>query len=107
MTIEELQILITANTNELRKEISRTNNTLQSLERKSAKTSRGVVSGFRFMKTAILALGIGKLIQSITNGLDGAIARVDTMNNFPRTMSNLGISASDSQMAIDRLSNKS
>lgn len=106
MTIEELQILITANTNELRKEISRTNNTLQSLERKSAKTSRGVVSGFRFMKTAILALGIGKLIQSITNGLDGAIARVDTMNNFPRTMSNLGISASDSQMAIDRLSNK-
>ncbi|WP_323615892.1 hypothetical protein [Erysipelothrix rhusiopathiae] len=71
MTIEELQILITANTNELRKEISRTNNTLQGLERKSAKTSRGVVSGFRFMKTAILALGIGKLIQSITNGLDG------------------------------------
>ncbi|CAM3608209.1 tape measure protein [Erysipelothrix urinaevulpis] len=106
MTIEELQILITANTNDLRKEIARTNNTLGSLERTSNKTSKGVIGGFKFMKTAILALGIGKLIQTITNGMDGAIARVDTMNNFPRTMSNLGIGAEQSQMSIDRLSEK-
>ncbi|QIK57765.1 tape measure protein [Erysipelothrix sp. HDW6A] len=106
MTIEELQILITANTSDLKKEITSTNNTLASLEKSSSRTSKGVISGFKFMKTAIVALGIGKVIQSIITNLDGAIARVDALNNFPRTMSNLGISAEHSQQSVNRLSEK-
>lgn len=60
------------------------------------------------MKSIIGALGIAKLVQTginmITSSLDSAIDRLDTMNNFPKVMSNLGISASDSQKAIDKLS---
>lgn len=38
--------------------------------------------------------------------MDDAISRVDTMNNFPNVMKNLGISAEDSEKAINRMSKK-
>ena len=60
------------------------------------------------MKSIIGALGISKLIgkafDTIKNSMDSAISRLDTMNNFPKVMSNLGISASDSSKAINKLS---
>lgn len=60
------------------------------------------------IKSIIAGLGITKLIGSafnaITKNMDAAISRLDIMNNFPKVMSNLGISASDSQKAIDKLS---
>ena len=43
-------------------------------------------------------------MNTIKNSMDGAISRIDTMNNFPKVMSNLGISAKDSTQAINRLS---
>ena len=45
-------------------------------------------------------------MRLVSSGLDDAIARVDTMNNFPRVMSNLGISAEESAEVIDDLSEK-
>lgn len=65
-------------------------------------------SGGTKMKTILGSLGIAKLVETafnmIRNSMDGAISRLDTMNNFPKVMSNLGISAKDSQKAIDKLS---
>lgn len=64
-------------------------------------------SGGTKMKTILGSLGIAKLVETafnmIRNSMDGAISRLDTMNNFPKVMSNLGISAKDSQKAIDKL----
>ena len=57
-----------------------------------------------------IASGIGvyaavsKGISMITNSLDGAISRYDTLNNFPRVMQQIGFSADDSEKAINRLS---
>ena len=42
-------------------------------------------------------------LDIITTGIDGAIKRVDTMNNFPRVMENLGIPADKSAKVIDDL----
>ena len=60
------------------------------------------------LKTILGALGIAKIastaIGKITENLDGAINRLDTMNNFTKVMSNLGIGAEESQKAIDKLS---
>ena len=65
-------------------------------------------SGGASVKNIVAGLGITKLvtkaIDTIKNSMDGAISRLDTMNNFPRVMSNLGISAKDSQQAINKLS---
>lgn len=39
-----------------------------------------------------------------TSNMDGAISRMDTLNNFPKVMSNLNISQEESQAAIDKMS---
>ena len=65
-------------------------------------------SGGASVKNIVAGLGITKLVtkafDTIKNSMDGAISRLDTMNNFPKVMSNLGISAKDSQQAINKLS---
>lgn len=74
-------------------------------------------------KTDKMAKSVGDLTQSfllaniaaeaftyalgvIKSNLDDAITRVDTLNNFPRVMSNLNISAEDSAAVIEDLSER-
>lgn len=52
----------------------------------------------------IVAKGFAVAARAITNSLDSAISRVDTLNNFPKVMSNLGISGEEAQKSIDKLS---
>lgn len=51
-----------------------------------------------------IASVVSKAISTINASLDGAISRFDTMNNFPKVMSNLGIGAEESNKAIKKLS---
>ena len=44
--------------------------------------------------------GITGAVRGLTGGLDAAISRVDTLNNFPNIMKNLGYSAQDAEDAI-------
>lgn len=59
-----------------------------------------------FLIGELAAKGISKAIGLFNENLDGAIKRTDTLNNFPKVMSNLGISAEDSQQSINTLSEK-
>ena len=71
MTVDELQVLITANTNELRKEIGNANKSIAGLQKSANKGTAGVSKAFKMLKTGIVALGIGKVIKdSITSGMD-------------------------------------
>lgn len=67
-------------------------------------------SGGTKLKNIVAGLGITKLISkaisTITNSMDGAIARIDALNNFPKVMSNLGISSEESTKSINKLSEK-
>lgn len=62
------------------------------------------------IKNIVAGLGITKLIgvamNQINSSLDGAISRLDTLNNFPKVMSNLGIGAEDADKSIKKLSDK-
>ena len=49
---------------------------------------------------------ISQALDLITSGIDSAIKRVDTMNNFPRVMENLGISAEKSDKVIKDLGDR-
>ncbi|MCE0510842.1 tape measure protein [Microbacterium sp. KKR3/1] len=40
----------------------------------------------------------------VTGSIDAAIKRVDTLNNFPKIMANLGYSADDAKASIDKIS---
>lgn len=71
MTVDELQVLITANTTALQKEIAKTNSTISSLKKSADKSQSGITSAFKKLKTGIVALGIGKVIKdSIKMGMD-------------------------------------
>lgn len=72
--------------------------------------TRGVKKSGSTVKSIIAGLGITKMISkamsTISSSLDGAISRYDTLNNFPKVMSNLGISAKESEKAIKKMSDK-
>lgn len=71
MTVDELQVLITANTKQLQKEIANTNKTVSSLKQTANKTSSGFMTAFSRLRTGIIALGIGKVIKdSIVSGMN-------------------------------------
>ena len=66
----------------------------------ASKTIKGIITG----------LGITKVISSamnvISNSIDDAVSRVDTLNNFPKMMENLGISSQDTSESVEVLSEK-
>lgn len=61
-------------------------------------------------KGVIAATGVTKALGAawnlVTSNVNTAIDRFDVLNNFPKVMSNLGISADESQKSIDKLSDK-
>ena len=67
-------------------------------------------SGGATIKNIVAGLGITKLIAKafslINENIDSAVARVDTLNNFPKVMSNLGISAEEADKSIKKMSDK-
>ena len=86
MTVDELQVLITANTTSLQKEIAKTNNRISTLTKSANKTQGGVMSAFKKLKTGIIALGIGKIIKdSIQTGMDA----VESDSLFETSLGNM------------------
>lgn len=74
--------------------------------------STGTKSGKRFGDAwtvaagNLLAKGISKIGSAISNNFDKAISRVDTLKNFPKVMSNLGIAADESAESINLMAEK-
>lgn len=80
--------------------------------------SRGVDSGMSGLKTSMTSrfsaatVAVGNIaaraftgaMSAVASSMDSAIARVDTLNNFPRIMEGMGIGAEESDAAIKRLS---
>ena len=58
------------------------------------------------IKGSLASKAIAKGLQTINDNLDDAIKRVDTLNNFPNVMKNLGIGTKESSEAIQMLSDK-
>ena len=70
------------------------------IENKMSSLTKSVAKG------TIISKVFDKGISAITSSLDGAIKRVDTLNNFPNVMRNLGIGAKESSQVINELSDK-
>lgn len=70
-TVEELNILLTATTSDLRKEMDKAKKDIEGLKKSAEKTQSGVMSAFNKLKQGIIALGIGKVIKdSIMTGIN-------------------------------------
>ena len=104
MTVDELQVLITANTNQLKKEIKKTQDDISGLSKHATKSTNNLTKSF--IKAGIFTKTLGLALKTVTGNLDGAITRLDTLNNYTKVMSNLGVSGDDAEASIQRLSNK-
>lgn len=58
---------------------------------------------FKGVLSNVIGSGVNALANAITSNLGGAIARVDTINNYSTVMKNLGKSSEESKQAIDQL----
>ena len=114
-TVDEVNVLIKAQAEQFQKEINRVNSKLDSISTHAAKASAGVAAGAKGMGLKMLGLGavVGavsaitqKAMAAIAASTGSAIKRFDTLNNFPRVMQNLGISADTSQKSINYLAKK-
>lgn len=77
---------------------AKANNTAKGFGNSLGSTLRSGVLLGAGMKALDMAIG------AVTSSMGGAIARFDTLNNFPKIMNNFGISAKDSEKAIQELS---
>ena len=74
-------------------------------------TAKSVNGSFKGMTGAMLTANLAtKAVAAgfnmIKNNAAAATSRLDTMNNFPKVMSNLGISTKEAQKSIDKMSEK-
>lgn len=53
-----------------------------------------------------ISMGVSKAVSAVTNSLDRAISRVDTLNTFPKIMKNLGFTAEESSASVNKLSDR-
>ncbi len=52
----------------------------------------------------LIAKGIGKMMSTVSSLMDGAIERIDIINNFPRVMQALGYSSEETEGSISLVS---
>ena len=102
MTVEELQVLITANTSSLQKEIQNVKNSINGLTKNTTKFSSQMTKSF--VAGGIITQALSAGIQAVTNNLGDAVTRLDTLNNYTNVMSNLGIATDDAEASMQRLS---
>ena len=68
MTLEELQVLITANTTELKQELNKTNKELKMLERTASKSTNNIAGFFKKMiPIGAIALGLKKVSNMMSS----------------------------------------
>lgn len=107
MTVEELQIVISAQTESAKSELNSVKNEVTGLKNHVDKVTGSIGNSFKSIRNIVAGLGIASLIKStILGNIDAAIKRVDTLSNYSRVMSNLGVGSVQANASIQKLSNK-
>ncbi|RKD22457.1 Phage-related protein [Caminicella sporogenes DSM 14501] len=90
MTIEELRVLISAETSGLRREINNVRRQMSGLSRSVRNSTAGITRAFKMLKVAIIAIGIGKVIKdSIMSGMEA----IESENLFEVSLGRMADSA--------------
>lgn len=105
-TVDELQVLITADVAKLKQGLNVVQKQLAALKGSTGAAGKSmsasmVAAGTIIGNIATRVISAG--FSAISSSVDGAISRLDTLNNYERVMSNLGIGASDAQKSIQVL----
>lgn len=111
MSSNELTLTIKGNSSQLIAALNKAGAAVDGFANKSSSSGDKSKNAFSGLSGAVsvaagnlISAGIHKSFDMINSSVDGAIRRVDILNNFPKVMSNLGISADASKKAITQMS---
>lgn len=111
MAKNELTLTIKGETSQLLAALNKAGFAIDKFTKKSGDSGDKTKNAFSGISGAVsvaagnlISAGVHKAFDMITSSIDDAIRRVDILNNFPKVMSNLGISADDSKKAITKMS---
>jgi hypothetical protein len=111
MASNELTLTIKGNSSQLIAALNKAGAAVDGFANKSSSSGNKSKNAFSGLSGAVsvaagnlISAGIHKSFDMISNSVDDAIRRVDILNNFPKVMSNLGISADASKKAITKMS---
>ena len=99
--------MISAQTKSAKSELNSVKNEVTSLKNHVDKVTGSIGNSFKSIRNIVAGLGIASMIKStILGNIDAAIKRVDTLSNYSRVMSNLGVGSVQANASIQKLSNK-
>ena len=88
-------------------ELNSVKNEVTGLKNHVDKVTGSIGNSFKSIRNIVAGLGIASLIKStILGNVDAAIKRVDTLSNYSRVMSNLGVGSVQANASVQKLSNK-
>ncbi len=104
-TIDELNVKLTADVDDVRQELNNLKKDFKNWQ-KDTKNNVGKMGDlFKNLQNTIRRCAIGQMIyKDIIGNIDNAISRLDTLNNYAKTMGNLGVSSDDANASLTRLS---
>ena len=108
-TVDELQVVISAESAKFQSEMGKVRGEINKLNTAASDATSKLSVGMIAAGTAIgraISDVFSKAFSTINSCVSDAVTRLDTLNNFPRVMGNLGISSDDATNAIDYLSEK-
>lgn len=72
---------------------------------KSTSSTAKLTSGFKSMAAAIgVTQAVSAAFDLLSDSIDSAVSRYDTLNRFPKVLQQIGFTAQDSQKSMDELS---
>ena len=102
-TVGSIQVVASINTKDYDKGKKYIEKGNDELEGSAKKTSSGFSAAWAGAIGGLVATVAQKGFGMISNSIDGAVKRVDTLNNSTRTFDNMSIATADSQKAMDDL----
>lgn len=105
-TIGTIQLIAKIDTSQYKKganEITKANNELEGSADRTSKRGISAMSGLAKIGLASVAAAAIAAGAAIIKNIGNAVSRVDTLNNFPKVMANLGYGADEAKGAIDKL----
>lgn len=108
-TVGEIQYKVTIDTSSFKSQMTNVKKDVDNTSTGGVKAGGKLSKGWAVAAGAIAGVAsaaFSKVTSIISSSVSSAVKRFDTMNNFPKVMSNLGISSEQAQKAVDKLGEK-
>ncbi len=106
MNVFELSAQLKLDTSQYEQGLKQAKSSMEGFDRTNSQKSSNVSQAWNIAAVAIgniISNVFSRVTSTISNAVDGAISRVDILNNYSIVMEGLGYSASDAKTAINKL----